>query len=285
MKKSNLGKLYSLPLSSWLLAFFVIPLIIIFVSTFLKKGVYGGLTGTFTLENFTIFKERYFFKALFKTTYVSALITIFTVLLALPTAYFIARSKHKKEFLLLIIIPFWTNFLIRIYAWKDILGTEGFLNTMLINLGIINTPLQLLNNIPAVIIVTVYTNLPFAILPLYAVIEKFDFSVVEAARDLGATNGQSFFKVFIPNIKHGIITATIFTFIPSLGSYAVPELIGGISTSNLLGKLVAHEVNTMRNWPRASAVSLALILVTSVVIIVFMKFDKKEVKEVVLEDE
>ncbi|MGL4671943.1 ABC transporter permease, partial [Cetobacterium sp.] len=210
---------------------------------------------------------------LFRTAYISAIVTFFTVLLAIPTAYFIARSKFKQELLILVIIPFWTNFLIRIYAWISILGSNGFLNTFLIKLGIIETPLNLLYNTGSVVLITVYTSLPFAILPLYAIIEKFDFSLVEAARDLGASNGQAFIKVFLPNIKSGIVTAVLFTFIPSMGSYAIPKLVGG-TKATMLGSVIAQHLIVTRNWPLAAAISAMLILVTSIALLIFMKSEK-----------
>ncbi|MGL4867313.1 MAG: ABC transporter permease, partial [Cetobacterium sp.] len=222
---------------------------------------------------FNVFFEPVFLKILFRTTWISAIVTFFTVSLAIPTAYFIARSKFKQEFLILVIIPFWTNFLIRIYAWISILGSNGFLNNFLIKFGIIETPLSLLYNTGSVILITVYTSLPFAILPLYAIIEKFDFSLVEAARDLGASNGQAFMKVFLPNIKSGIVTAVLFTFIPSMGSYAIPKLVGG-TKATMLGNIIAQHLTVTRNWPLASAISAILILVTSIALLIFMRADK-----------
>ncbi|MGL6119831.1 MAG: ABC transporter permease, partial [Fusobacteriaceae bacterium] len=213
-----------------------------------------------------------FFKILIRTIYISLIITLITVALGIPTAYYMARSKYKKELLFLIIIPFWTNFLVRIYAWIAILGNNGFINSLLSKIGI--HPIQFLYNSWAVIIISVYTSLPFAILPLYAVVEKFDFSLIEAARDLGATNRQSFFKIFIPNIKSGIITAVLFTFIPNLGSYAVPKLVGGTKTI-MLGNVIAQHLTVTRNWPLASLISATLILVTSLTIGLFIKFFKK----------
>ena len=201
MKKSRLGSYYTLPIALWLVIFFAIPMAIVLGYAFLKKGTYGGVEMELSFASFYIFTDKVFLTILFKTVYISVLVTIFTVLLSLPTAYYIARSKYKKELLFLVIIPFWTNFLIRIYAWIAVLGNNGFLNNILMKLGIIETPLQFLYNTGAVILISVYTSLPFAILPLYAVIEKFDFSLMEAARDLGATNREAFFKVFIPNKK------------------------------------------------------------------------------------
>lgn len=278
MKKISSGSFYSIPLTLWMSVFFIIPMLIVLSYAFLTKGTYGGVQMIFTLKNFNVFFEPIFLKILFRTIYISIAVTFITVLLAVPTAYFIARSKFRQELLILVIIPFWTNFLIRIYAWISILGSNGFLNTFLIKLGIIETPLKLLYNTGSVILITVYTSLPFAILPLYAIIEKFDFSLVEAARDLGATNSQAFRKVFLPNIKSGIITAILFTFIPAMGSYAIPKLVGG-TQATMLGNIIAQHLTVTRNWPLASAISAMLILVTSIALLIFMRAEKKS-KEV-----
>ncbi|MDX8335527.1 ABC transporter permease [Candidatus Cetobacterium colombiensis] len=278
MKKISSGSFYSIPLTLWMSVFFVIPMLIVLSYAFLTKGTYGGVQMIFTLKNFNVFFEPVFLKILFRTIYISVAVTIITVILAVPTAYFIARSRFKQELLILVIIPFWTNFLIRIYSWISILGSNGFLNTFLMKLGIIETPLKLLYNTGSVILITVYTSLPFAILPLYAIIEKFDFSLVEAARDLGATNSQAFRKVFLPNIKSGITTAILFTFIPAMGSYAIPKLVGG-TQATMLGNIIAQHLTVTRNWPLASAISAMLILVTSVALLLFMRAEKKS-KEV-----
>lgn len=284
MKKDKLGFLYSLPLSIWLAVFFAAPMIIVLVYAFLKKGTYGGVEFVFTLKSFSVFTSKTFITIFIRTIIISIFITVFTVGLAIPSAYFIARSKYKQELLFLIIIPFWTNLLIRIYAWIAILGNNGLINEFLIKSGISKQPLQLLYNITVVIIISVYTNLPFAILPLYAVIEKFDFSLMEAARDLGASNMKAFFKVFLPNIKPGIVTAVLFTFIPSLGSYAVPKLVGG-TKGMMLGDFIARQLLTTKDWPKASAISAVLILLTSFTILIYNKNSKKEKIMKVIDDE
>lgn len=282
MKKSKLGSLYVMPIVIWLTLFFLIPLAIICVYAFLKKGTYGGVELELAFDSFYIFTDKVFLSILWKTIYISVIVTVITVALSVPTAYYIARSKYKKELLFLIIIPFWTNFLIRIYSWIAVLGNNGIIynlfshiNNILIGIEIIDTPINLLYNTGAVIVITVYTSLPFAILPLYAVIEKFDFSLIEASRDLGATNGQAFFKIFIPNIKQGIITATIFTFVPSLGSYAVPKLVGG-TQATMLGNIIAQHLTVTRNWPLASAISGALIVVTLISIMLVITLNKRK---------
>ncbi|OHD27280.1 MAG: spermidine/putrescine ABC transporter permease, partial [Spirochaetes bacterium GWC1_27_15] len=226
-KKKNYGQIYTAPLMFWITVFFVIPILIIFVFSFLKKSYTGGVLPQFSLDAYGALANPQFVKVVLKTLFISIVASIFTVLLAIPTSYYIARSKYKDILLFLIIIPFWTNFLIRIYAWIAILGNNGFVNNFLINIGLIEEHVQLLYNQWAVIIVIVYAYLPFAILPLYSTIEKFDFSLLEAARDLGATKFQSIMKVMIPNIKPGITTAVLFTFIPAFGNYAIPEIVGG----------------------------------------------------------
>lgn len=271
-KKNNLGFYYSLPINIWLIIFFLIPMLIIISYSFLKRATYGGVELELSFETFNIFLDKVFLKVLLDTIYISILITFFTVLLAVPVSYYIARSKYKQELLFLIIIPFWTNFLVRIYSWIALLGNNGFINHILIKIGIIENPIKLLYNMWAVVAISVYTSLPFAILPLYAVIEKFDFSLLDAARDLGATNFQAFRKIFLPCIKSGIMTAVIFTLIPALGSYAVPKLVGG-TNSLMLGNVIAQHLTVTRNWPLASTISGALIVITSIIVWIFTKYE------------
>ncbi|MDD5066795.1 MAG: ABC transporter permease [bacterium] len=267
--RKNYGKLYTAPVLLWLTVFFVIPGLIIVVFSFLKKGLYGGVVWKFSMEAYRALFQPAFLKVVLVTVYISVVSTFLTLLLSIPVAYFIARSKAKNILLLLIIIPFWTNFLIRIFAWIAILGNNGFLNHFFISIGLFPDYIQLLYNQYAVILVTVYTNLPYAILPLYVNVEKFDFSLLEAARDLGATKSQAIFRIFLPNIKVGIITAIIFTFIPALGSYAIPQLVGG-ADSYMVGNIIARELTINRNWPLASSMSVILTLVTTVAILFFV---------------
>ena len=267
-----------MPITLWLTLFFMIPMLIVLSYAFLKKGTYGGVEFSFSMAAFSIFRDKVFLTVLWKTIYISVWITLFTVFFSIPVAYYIARSRYKQELLFLVIIPFWTNFLVRIYSWISLLGSNGFFNSLLIKFHILEQPIKFLYNPAAVILISVYTSLPFAILPLYAVVEKFDFSLLEAARDLGATNCQAFFKVFLPNIKSGIIAATLFTLIPSLGSYAVPKLVGG-TNATMLGNIIAQHLTITRNWPLASTISASLIIITSIAVWIFSKMNRKEVRE------
>lgn len=278
MRKNKTGFFYSLPLTLWLTIFFLISIFIIVGISFSTRGIYGGVQLPLTLKNYAIIFDPIFLKIFFRTLNISVIVTLVTVALAIPTAYYIARSPYKKELLILVIIPFWTNFLIRIYAWISILGNNGTLNKLLLKIGIISEPLKLLYNSGSVILITVYTSLPFAILPLYSVIEKFDFSLIEAARDLGATNSQAFRKVFLPNIKNGIVTSILFTFIPAMGSYAIPKLVGG-TRATMLGNVIAQHLTVTRNWPLASSISTLLILITSIILIIHRYIERMRREE------
>ncbi|MEI7942095.1 MAG: ABC transporter permease [Candidatus Riflemargulisbacteria bacterium] len=274
MSNRRYGYYYTAPLVFWVLAFFLIPISIILVFSFLKKGLYGGVIYEFSLSAYQSLLNPTLFKVLITTLYMSCVATLLTLMLAIPTGYFIARSKHKNFFLFLIIIPFWTNFLIRIYAWIAILGNNGFLNQFLIKSGLLENSIQFLYNPLAVILVLTYTYLPFAVLPLYSTIEKFDFSLLEAARDLGATKFESFYKILLPNIKSGIFSAILFVFIPAFGAYAIPQLVGG-RNSFMIGNIIARELTVTRNWPLASAMSSMLTFITIIGVLYFLRENNK----------
>lgn len=272
--RRNLGPVYTMPMALWITAFFVVPIAIIAVCSFLVKGTYGGVVGRFSLDAYLSLANSGLAVVALKTLVQSGAATVITLVLAIPASYYIARSRHKNVLLFLVIIPFWTNFLIRIYAWIAILGTSGFLNGFLMSMGALSTPVQFLYNQYAVIIVLVYTYLPFAILPLYATIEKFDFSLIEAAHDLGATKYQAMARVLLPNIRPGIVTAILFTFIPAFGQYAVPQLVGG-RDSFMLGNIIARELTVSRNLPLSSSISVVLTLITMAGVLLFVKLQTK----------
>ncbi|HQJ05754.1 MAG TPA: ABC transporter permease [Spirochaetota bacterium] len=276
--KKNYGQIYTLPLTLWLTVFFTIPILIIVAISFFKKGLYGGVEFKLSLDAYKALFNPLFLKTLTSTLFISVITTIFTIIFAIPSAYYIARSKKKDFWIFLIIIPFWTNFLIRIYAWIAILGNNGLVNNILIKLGVIENYVQFLYNQWSVITVLTYVSLPFAILPLYSTIEKFDFSLLEAARDLGASKPQYIYKVLLPNIKSGITTAILFTFIPTFGNYAVPQIIGG-KDSVMVGTIIARELTVMRNWPLASSISVALTIMTTIGVLLFSNFNKSKTEE------
>jgi spermidine/putrescine transport system permease protein len=275
--KRNSGLMYAGPMTAWASVFFLAPLLIIVVYSFLKKGLYGGVMPEFTFDAYIALANPNIAVISAKTLFISLVSTVITILIALPCGYFMARSRHQTLLLMLIIVPFWTNFLIRVYAWMNILGSNGFLNEFLVRLGLIKDNLHFLYNRNAVILVLVYMYLPYAILPLFSSIDKFDFSLLEAARDLGATKMQAMFKVLLPNIRSGIYTAFLFSFIPIFGAYAVPLLVGG-KDSYMLGNVVADQLTKSRNWPLASAISMALAVVTTVGVMLMLALQMRDEK-------
>lgn len=272
--------IYYLPISFWMTIFFGLPTLIILYYSILKKGAYGGIAIPikYTLASYKlIFTSNDIIKVVIKTLNISLWITVVTLILALPTAYYISRSKYKNLWLLLIVIPFWTNFLVRIFSFIAILGNNGLINNFLMGVLNFSKPLELLYNSKAVIIISVYVYLPYAILPLYSAIEKFDFSLLDAASDLGANKIQALIRVFLPGIKAGIVTATIFTLVPAIGSYAVPDLVGG-ADGLMLGNIVANRMIQLRDWPTASAISTVFIIITTIGVYISMKMDKEDEK-------
>ncbi|WP_417909256.1 ABC transporter permease [Candidatus Electronema sp. PJ] len=273
--RKNYGPIYVAPIAFWLCAFLSVPLLITLSYSFLEKGLYGGVVMRFSLEAYRSLLNTAVLKVLLNTIIIAVASTAIIVALALPTAYYIARSSQKNLLLMLIIIPFWTNFLIRIYAWIAILGRNGLLNSFLLSTGLIDTDIQFLYNRYAIILVIVYTTIPFAIFPLYSTIEKFDFSLIEAAMDLGASKITALWKIMIPNIRTGITTAILFTFIPIFGNFAVPKLVGGTGDW-MLGNLIERELNITRNWPLASSMSVVLTSVTMIAVFLFMRSQNKK---------
>jgi spermidine/putrescine transport system permease protein len=271
--KRNLGPIYVTPAGLWIVTFFAFPILIIVLYSFMSKTAYGGVKFVPTLAAYSGLFNPTFLKVTLGTLQISVAATALMVSLAIPAAYYIARSKWRSALLLLIIIPFWTNFLIRVYAWIAILGNNGLVNNTLVSLGLWREHVQLLYNKGAVIVVTVYAYLPYAILPLYASIEKFDFSLLEAARDLGATKSQALLKILMPGISAGITTAVLFTFIPVFGSYAIPQIVGG-KDSFMLGNIIARELTITRNWPLASSISVVLTCFTTVGVLLFMRLNR-----------
>jgi spermidine/putrescine transport system permease protein len=273
--KRNFGFLYSSPMAAWFSIFFLAPIIIIIIYSFLKKGLYGGVEPVFSLDAYRYLGDAIFLGITLRTIITSVIATIITIILAMPCGYFMAKSKNQNLLLLLIIIPFWTNFLIRVFAWMNILGNNGFLNEFLIRIGLIDDYIHFLYNQKVVVLVLVYMYLPYAILPLFSSIDKFDFSLLEAARDLGATKIISLYKVLLPNIRGGIFTAVLFTFIPIFGAYAVPLLVGG-KDSYMLGNIIADQLSKSRNWPRAAAISMVLTVVTTAGVLLMMNVQKRD---------
>ncbi len=261
-RNRRLGALYAWPMGGWLALFFVLPLAIIALYSFMKKGLYGGVEREFSLDAYRLMLNPRFGALFVRTLLVAFASTVIAVLVALPCGYAMARSKRQTLLLILVMVPFWINSLIRVFGWMSILGNNGYANALLRRLGLVSDYARLMYNNRAVVLLSVYMYLPYAILPLFTAIDRFDFSLLEAARDLGATKLQAMLKTLVPNVKGGIVTAVIFTFIPIFGAYAIPLLVGG-KDSYMLGNVIVDQVNRMRNWPLASAFSMVLTLLSA----------------------
>ena len=251
----------TLPSFLWLIVLFVVPSVIVFAIAFKPATPYGGIGAGWTLDTIRSLGNPNYPAIVWRTIWLSVVTTVACLLLSVPMGYTMARApkRWQNTLLLLVIIPFWTSFLVRIFAWKMLLHPEGALKRSLVALGVAGPDTQLLYNSWAVLLVLVYTELPFAILPIYAAAEKFDFRLIEAARDLGASPFQAFRSVFVPGIRRGIVTAMLVTFIPALGAYVVPDIVGGPS-SEMLGNKIAQRTFVDRNLPEASALSALLAL-------------------------
>ena len=253
--------LVTAPSAIWLLVLFLAPTLIVIAISFKPTDATGGVGAGWTFETILSLANPNYPAIIWRTLWLSIASTAICIALATPVGYCIARleKKWRQTVLLLVIVPFWTSFLIRIFAWKALLHPEGVIKSALAALGIVSPETSLLYNSWAVLLVMSYTFLPFAILPIYAAAEKFDFRLIEAARDLGAHQWQSFCKVFLPGIRQGLLTAVLVVFIPALGTYVVPDIVGGPG-AEMIGNKIAQRVFIDRNLPHASGLSLLLIL-------------------------
>jgi len=250
-----------LPAILWMVVFFVIPLLFILVVSFCTRGEVGNIVYKFTLSNYTKLLNPLYINIFFKSILIAIYTTALCLLLGYPFAFIIANvnKKFKPILLLLIILPFWTNSLVRTYAMIILLRTEGIINTVLLHLHLINVPLNLMYNNTAVMIGMLYMMFPFMVLPLYTSIEKLDKRVLDAASDLGATPFYKFLKVTLPLTKSGIVSGSILVFIPTLGLFFVTDLMGG-SKVILMSNLIKNQFLTARDWPFGSAISVILII-------------------------
>jgi spermidine/putrescine transport system permease protein len=262
MQKSRLRELLlTIPSFVWLLLFFLIPTLIIFSYAFKPHDIYGGIEEGWTFQTITELWNPFLLQILWRTLWLSTAATAICLLLALPMGYqlLLTPPRWRNLLLLLVVIPFWSSFLIRIFAWKTVLHPEGALHEFLVMIGLIDPYTTLLYNSWAVLLVMVYTLLPFAVLPIFASASKFNFQLIEAAMDLGASRSQAFLRIFVPAIKKGIVTACVMVFIPAIGSYVVPDMVGG-GTSEVIGNKIAQKIFVERNLPEASALSALLAL-------------------------
>lgn len=279
----------------WLLLFFLIPFGIVlkislsdmaisippYTPVLDLAGGWAGVKAFFAdldVENFTFLASD----PLYITAYISSLkiaviSTLITLLVGYPIAYGMAQApdEWRPTLMMLVILPFWTSFLIRIYAWIGILSNEGFLNQFLMSIGLIDSPLTILNTNTAVYIGIVYAYLPFMILPIYSALEKLDVSLIEAAEDLGCSKAHAFWLVTFPLSRPGVIAGCFLVFIPVIGEFVIPSLLGGTQTL-MIGKTLYDEFFANRDWPVASAVAVVLLLILIIPIVLFQRNEQKQ---------
>jgi putrescine transport system permease protein len=274
----------------WLFVFFLVPFIIVFkislsqtaiamppyVPAFdLAEGLSGLWAGLreLSFDNYLwLVDDALYFNAYVSSVVIAGVSTFLALLVGYPMAYAMARAPGSLRpiLLMLVILPFWTSFLIRVYAWIGILKPEGLLNQFLMWTGLIDTPLQIMNTHTAIFIGIVYSYLPFMILPLYATLEKMDFSLIEAAQDLGCPPMSAFWKITFPLSLPGVVAGCLLVFIPAVGEFVIPDLLGGSSTL-MIGKTLWNEFFANRDWPVASAVAVILLLLLVVPIMFFQR--------------
>ncbi|MEP2029485.1 MAG: ABC transporter permease subunit [Paracoccaceae bacterium] len=277
---------------SWLLALFLVPFLIVlkislsdtalaippYTPTFSWSEGIGAFFAQLDLENFEFLtSDDLYWRAYLSSLKIAVFSTFFTLLIGYPIAYSMARAPQewRATLMMMVILPFWTSFLIRVYAWMGILSQEGFLNQFLLWVGIIDTPLTILNTNVAVYIGIVYTYLPFMILPIYAALDRLDGSLIEAAEDLGCSRLKAFWLVTIPLSRNGIIAGCFLVFIPALGEFVIPSLLGGSQTL-MIGKVLWEEFFSNRDWPVASAVAVVLLLILIIPIVLFQRNQQKQ---------
>jgi len=274
----------------WLFCLFLIPFAIVFKISLsdlalaippytptMKDGFAALITGL-DFENFVFLTEDdLYWKAYLSSLQIAALSTFLTLLVGYPIAYAMSRAPEqwRATLMMLVILPFWTSFLIRVYAWVGILSTEGFLNQFLLGIGVISDPLIILNTQIAVYIGIIYTYLPFMILPIYAALDRLDGSLIEAAEDLGCSRPSAFWLITVPLSRNGIIAGCFLVFIPALGEFVIPALLGGSETL-MIGKVLYEEFFSNRDWPLASAVAVILLLILILPIVLFQLNQQKQ---------
>jgi len=256
------------PALIWLTVFFLIPYFIVIIYSFLTPDIYD-IKFEFSLDAYRRAFGAEYLQTLFHSFRLAVFTTLLCLLLGYPVAYYIARAKDrvKNTLLVLIIIPFWTNLIIRIFSWRVFLSYNGVLNNLLLSTGLIHQPLEVMRTDLAVILVMVYVYLPYMILPLYSVLEKLDFTLLHAAMDLGANEVKAFFRITLPLSLEGIFAGTLLVFIPAMGAYLIPQLVGNQKTL-YLGQVITYKIkNIPRNWPMASALSLIMLFFVAILLI------------------
>jgi spermidine/putrescine transport system permease protein len=267
----KLREWFLLPTRVWMALLFAAPFAIVLAYSLLTRGDIGGIELPWSFESYGRLFDPLYLTILWRSFVMAAAATALCLVFAFPAALFISRAtKHRNLYLQLVMLPFWTSFLVRTYAWLFLLRDTGLINTVLQALGIVHAPLPLLYNDGAVLLGLVYGYLPFMVLPIYATLERLDPSLVEAAADLGARPLATVLRVIVPLSRPGIVAGSVLVFIPCLGAYLTPDLLGGGRTV-MVGNLVQNQFTTARDWPFGSAISIALMAIVTVLLVVFLR--------------
>ena len=260
------------PVTVAMVLLIAIPLVYVAVMSFCSIDEFYNVTFQFSFDNYLRLVNADYLKIYIQSIVIALLTTLLCILVGYPFAYLIARTKSKKKriFYMLVIIPFWTNSLIRIYGWRTFLGSSGWLNTLLLQLHLVKEPVEFLYRTGTTILGMVYCLIPFMILPLYTAIEKLDGSLLEASSDLGATPAKTFLKVILPLTSGGIFSGSLTVFIPCLGYFFVSDILGGGNT-DVIGNLIERQFGSGNNWPLGAALSIILIVITLVLVKLYQK--------------
>lgn len=256
------------PALTWLGIFLVLPLALIFAYSFFQRGAFGQIVPQLTLQNYSRLFNPTVIKVFFNSLRIASLVTALALLLGYPTAYFITQqsTRRKNTLLVLVILPFWTSYLIRTYAWIVLLNREGVFSRLLIALGLSREPISFLYNDTAIFLGLLYGYLPFMVLPLYSSIERLNPELREASFDLGATPLKTFLQVTLPLTIRGVVTGAIFVFVPSLGNFFVPELLGG-GQRFMIGNMINNQFLKARDWPYGSAMAFGVMAIVLVLLL------------------
>ena len=267
----------ALPYILWTIAFSIVPLIIILVYSFCERTPYGDIVFKFTTGNYVKFFQPIYLKVLWRSIVLAVSSTALTLLIGYPMAWIISRAgdRARNFMVMLFVLPLWTNFLLRTYAWMGLLRENGFFNQVLMSIGLINEPLKLLYTEGAVLVGMVYNFLPFMVLPIYSVLVKMDQGHIDAANDLGANPTQTFIKVVLPLSFPGIVSGIIMVFMPALSTFIISDLLGGGQTM-MLGNLIQNQFLSARNWQFGSAISTIMILMVLIMTLVSSRYRSEE---------
>ena len=270
------------PVSLWMILFVALPMLFIIYISFMSRGVFGDVVYEFSTDSYKTLLDSVYFKVIVKSIRAAFITTVLCLLAGYPFAYYIAKQPKEKasKLIMLIMLPFWTNSLMRLNSWLLLFQTSGPVNSLLQSTGIVDAPVGFVYTDGLVMLGMITNMLPFAVLPMYSSIEKLSKSLLEASADLGASRRETFFNITLPLTFPGIFSSIILVFIPSLGIYTVTDMLGGGKVL-YIGNIIKNQFGAIRNWPLGAALSVLLIVITGLLIFIYTRFAKIEDMEVV----